>query len=513
MGTLSQSLSLRVAQKQVLTQSLAQLVKLLHCNRLELRDLIDQELAANPVLEETAEADEATQEEVQAALEAERVAEPLAESVSDMLRPPDEAEPDSPPEMADAESTVPSESPAASDSFDEIDFGSYFDDYLDPGFKSPAAENPDRPSFDTFLSSRETLAEHLERQLALEVLAEPVRDAAHVIVGNLDDNGYLPVPIEEVAREADCAPEAAAFALKKVQSFDPAGVGARDLRECLLIQLESRGARDGLAWTIASQHLELVQAKRWKDLARTLGRPLAHVEIALNVIRQLDPRPGLKYTTPPAQKVEPDVYIVKDGNDYTIQLNDDDLPQLRLSPSYRRMLDRSAQEAQETRDARSYIRERYNSALQLLKNIEQRRQTILRVCQLVVDRQRDMLDHGVERLRPMMIKDLAEEIGVHPSTVSRAVANKYAHTPQGVFELRWFFSEGVQGPSGSETPLFLLKRRVKKMIEEEDPRKPLTDEQIMARLLEEGIEVTRRTVAKYREDMNIPSTHQRRVRP
>lgn len=513
MGTLSQSLSLRVAQKQVLTQSLAQLVKLLHCNRLELKDLIDQEMAANPVLEETAEADEATQEEVQAALEAERVAEPLSDTVVEMLRAPVDSEPDAAPEGSDAEPAAAADPPAVSDSFDEIDFGSYFDDYLDPGFKSPAAESVERPSFDTFLSSRVTLSEHLERQLALEVLAEPVRDAAHVIVGNLDDNGYLTVPLEEVAREADCAPDAAAFALKKIQSFDPAGVGARDLRECLLIQLDGRGARGGVAWAIADAHLELVQAKRWKDLARVLGRPLAHVEIALGIIRQLDPRPGLKHTTPPAQKVEPDVYIVKEGNDYTIQLNDDDLPQLRLSPSYRRMLDRHAQEAQEARDARTYIRERYNSALQLLKNIEQRRQTILRVCQLIVERQRDMLEAGVDRLRPMMIKDLAEEIGVHPSTVSRAVANKFAHTPQGVFELRWFFSEGVQGPSGSETPLFILKRRVKKMIEDEDPRKPLTDEQITARLLEEGIEVTRRTVAKYREDMNIPSTHQRRTRP
>jgi RNA polymerase sigma-54 factor len=207
--------------------------------------------------------------------------------------------------------------------------------------------------------------------------------------------------------------------------------------------------------------------------------------------------------------VEPDVYIFKEGEDYVIQLNDDDLPQLRLNRQYRRMLDRNQEP---NKEVRNYVRERYASAIQLMKNIEQRRQTILKVCEAIVRRQRGFLDHGLDHLKPMMIKEIAEEIGVHPSTVSRAVANKYAHTPQGVFELRYFFSEAVQGPSGAETPLLLLKRKVKKMIEEEDPAHPLTDEQITARLQAEGIHVTRRTVAKYREDMKIPSTHHRRVR-
>ena len=203
--------------------------------------------------------------------------------------------------------------------------------------------------------------------------------------------------------------------------------------------------------------------------------------------------------------MEPDVYISKDGDDYLIQVNDEDIPQLRLNPQYRRMLDR---DQEPNRDVRNYVKERYASAIQLMKNIEQRKQTILKVCQSVVRRQMDFLEHGIDQLKPMMIKEIAEEIGVHPSTVSRAVSNKYAHTPQGVFELRYFFSEAVQGPSGGATPLLILKRRVKKMIEEEDSAHPLTDEQITERLQAEGIQVTRRTVAKYREDMRIPSTHQ-----
>jgi len=264
-----------------------------------------------------------------------------------------------------------------------------------------------------------------------------------------------------------------------------------------------------VAWQIVHDHLKLVELRQLKEIARLLRRPIEHVQLAVQVIKHLDPRPGLRYSGPGARQVEPDVYISKDGEDYLISINDDDVPQLRLNPQYRRMLDR---DQEPNRDVRNYVKERYASAIQLMKNIEQRKQTILKVCQSVVRRQMDFLEHGIDCLKPMMIKEIAEEIGVHPSTVSRAVSNKYAHTPQGVYELRYFFSEAVQGPSGGGTPLLILKRWVKKMIEQEDPAHPLTDEQITERLQAEGIQVTRRTVAKYREDMRIPSTHQRRVR-
>jgi len=239
------------------------------------------------------------------------------------------------------------------------------------------------------------------------------------------------------------------------------------------------------------------------------GPPLEHIEIAIDMIRHLDPKPGLRYSGAGARVVEPDVYIIKDSDNYIIELNDDDLPQLRLNREYLKMLDR---EKEPDKDVRNYVKERFSSAAMLIKNIEQRKHTIMRVCQCVVDRQKEFLDLGIQQLRPMMIKEVAEEIGVHASTVSRAVAGKYVHTPQGVFELRFFFSEAVQGPSGSSTPLLVLKQKVKKIIDEEDPKKPLTDEQITARLQQEGFEVTRRTVAKYREDLKIPSTHQRRVK-
>ena len=378
-----------------------------------------------------------------------------------------------------------------------------------PGYKSPASENVEKPSFETFLSSPVTLSDHLHSQLALIALTEQVRDAAETIIGNLNENGYLMLTPEELASSGDHAPVDVAEALRVVHTLDPAGVGSANLRECLLLQLESRGGKGGLAWRFVFDHLKMLELRQMKDLAKVLHRPTEHIQVAVDVIRHLDPRPGLRYSGPGARQVEPDVYISKDGEDYLISVNDDDIPQLRLNPQYRRMLDR---DQEPNRDVRNYVKERYASAIQLMKNIEQRKQTILKVCQSVVRRQVDFLENGIDCLKPMMIKEIAEEIGVHPSTVSRAVSSKYAHTPQGVFELRYFFSEAVQGPSGGALPLLILKRKVKKMIEEENATHPLTDEQITERLQGEGIQVTRRTVAKYREDMRIPSTHQRRVR-
>jgi len=539
---LSQRLQLKVAQKQILTPGLVQMVTVLQLNRLELKDMIISEIAQNPVLEESAEGgEELTPEEVQAMLEAERVVDPSDRSILEASNgaaseaaaeieavesyAAGEPEPSvieiaaAPEAILDGDvAAAPPATPEApveeprtdKDPFDEIDFGSFFDDYLDPGYKSPASESVEKPSFETFLSSPVTLADHLQSQLSVLVMPESIRDAADNIIGNLDEYGRVSASLEEIAETGQHTMQEVEEALRIVQTLDPAGIAARDLRECLLLQLESRGAKDGVAWMIVDTHLKQLQSRQYREMARALGRPLEHIQIAVDVIRHLDPWPGLRHSGPGARQVEPDVYISKDGDDYLIQLNEDEIPQLRLNAQYKRMLDRDQEPSKEVRN---YVKERYASALQLMKNIEQRKNTILRVCQSIVRRQLDFLEHGIDRLKPMMIKEVAEEIGVHPSTVSRAVASKYAHTPQGVFELRYFFSEAVQGVAGSATPLLILKRRVKKMIEEEDPSKPLTDEQITARLRSEGIDVTRRTVAKYREDMKIPSTHQRRVRP
>jgi RNA polymerase sigma-54 factor len=314
-------------------------------------------------------------------------------------------------------------------------------------------------------------------------------------------------------------------ALEVVRQLDPPGVGCRDLRECLLRQLryhqqqlthsknvEKPGngtaqlLQDAIA--VVDGHLRALQSKQFKEIGKAIGRPVDAVQQAIDYIRTLDPRPGLQYNKVQARLIEPDVAFIKHGDEWLVLMNDDDLPQLRLNPAYKKLVTRETND----KNTRDYVKERYKSAIQLIKNIEQRKQTITKVCYCIVARQYDFLEMGIDHLKPMMIKEVAEEIGVHPSTVSRAVASKYAHTPQGVFELRYFFSESVQGPEGGNTSLLILKRRVKKLIDEEDPARPLTDEQLTRILQSQGIQVTRRTVAKYREDMRIPSTHQRRVK-
>jgi RNA polymerase sigma-54 factor len=532
MSLLSPRLDLRVAQKQILTPGLVQMVTVLQLNRLELKEMITQEIVKNPVLEEaTEEGEEVTPEELLPLLEAEPDSDPADRQILEAAVLNESGSVDgnagdvaingsvfadaeetaatvTGPESAPSATSDPLEAPAAADPFDEIDFGSFFDDYLDPGYKSPASEAVEKPSFETFLSAPETLGDYLRRGLSMSLVPDPVRDAAESIIGNLDDDGYLSASLEEIAAAGEHTMEQVDLGLKAVQALE-AGIAAHDLRECMLLQIESVNGKGGVAWQIVSDHMRLLEMRQFKELARVLGRPPEHIEIAVNMIRHLNPRPGLRYSGAGARVIEPDVYLIKDGDDYIIQMNDEEVPQLRLNVQYRRMLDRENGASKEVRD---YVRERYSSAIQLMKNIEQRKQTILKVCQAIVRRQTEFLANGIDCLKPMMIKEVAEEVGVHPSTVSRAVASKYAHTPQGVFELRYFFSEAVQGPLGSFTPLLLLKRKVKKMIEEEDRSKPLTDERITALLEADGINVTRRTVAKYREDMKIPSTHQRRQR-
>jgi RNA polymerase sigma-54 factor len=474
-------LHLKVAQKQILTPGLVQMVSVLALNKLELREMINQEMVANPVLEELPE-------EVPSLDEVERKK---------------EAEP---PALSPAEQA--SRNGDTKDSFEQIDFGSFFDDYLDPGYKSPEAEIVERPSFENFLSEPTTLSDYLEWQLSLSVCPDKVREAGHSIIGNLNEDGYLTATVEEILESGEHKLEDVNQALALVQQFDPLGIAARDVRECLLIQLRTLAPKDLLAQQVVSEHLKQVQNKQFREIARALDRPLKNIERCVELIRKLDPRPGQRYNRSEARLIEPDVAIVKAGDSYQVVMNEDGLPQLRLSHRYRRMLG----EGNTSREVRNYVKERFTSAIQLIKNIEQRKQTIIRVCETVIRRQREFLDKGIDYLRPMMIKEVAEEVGVHPSTVSRAVANKYAHTPQGVYELRYFFSEAVQGPAGGSTSLINLKRLVKKLIEEEDTSHPLTDEQITLRLREQGFCVTRRTVAKYREDLRIPSTHQRRVK-
>jgi RNA polymerase sigma-54 factor len=482
------------------------MVSVLALNKLELKDMIHGELVENPVLEEIDESMETIEER--------------AGREGDRERSAEEAATES--ERKDA------------DPFEEMDFGSYFQDYLDPGYRTGSSfEDFDKPSFEHFLSQPSTLADHLMWQLGSMPLSAELSAAAELIVGNLNEDGYLTATAEELAVFLEQSmPDTDTLAFVEqarllVGRLDPVGVGARDLRECLLRQLEVRrreadsaARRDPAspatqlaavletAECVVDLYLPLLQKKDMRELVRLCRRPAEIVQDAVEAIRRLDPRPGQRYHLSATRLIEPDVAFLKRDGEYVVVMNEEDLPSLRLSQSYRRML----REKTVDRDVKDYVKERYKSAIQLLRNIEQRKNTIVRTCESIVRRQQDFLERGVEALHPMMIKEVAEEIGVHPSTVSRAVANKYVHTTQGVYELRFFFSEGVNGPEGGDLPLLLLKRRVKKLIDEEDPSRPWTDDYLAAELQRQGIKVTRRTVAKYREDMQIPSTHQRRQR-
>ncbi|HEU5350512.1 MAG TPA: RNA polymerase sigma-54 factor [Terracidiphilus sp.] len=531
MALLQPKLNLKVSQRQVLTPGLMQMVSVLALNKLELKEMIDAEMVENPVLEEI---DESV---------------PMLDEVAGQQERQEREE-----RLEHLEASAAEPEPAPQDPFNEIDFGSYFQDYLDPGFKTQQEyEDNERPSFENFLSQPTTLADHLAWQIGALKLDSELAAAAEFVIGNLDEDGYLTASEEELAGAfgqfprtqgsgEDAARELLRQAIDLVQHLDPAGVAARDLRECLLnqiaaqqaeyaqvyarkeadaeedlhtsihaaaeVQLEERRRSMEVAVLIVDRHLPLMQKRDLKDLAKAAQVTVEEAQAGVEFIRTLDPRPGRLYNREQTRLIEPDVVFTKRGGEWVVTMNEEDLPSLRLSQRYRRMLVADGTD----KEVKEYVKERFRSAMQLMRNIAQRRNTILRTCDVIVRRQQDFLDQGIEALRPMMIKEVAEEIGVHPSTVSRAVANKYAHTPQGVIELRFFFSEGANGPEGADTPLLVLKRKVRKLIEDEDPKRPLTDDQIAALLQSLGIQLTRRTVAKYREDMNIPSTHQRRRR-
>jgi len=561
MALLQPRMNLNVSQRQVLTPGLMQMVSVLALNKLELKEMIDAEMVENPVLEEI---DESV---------------PMLDEVAGRQERQEREE-----RIALGEQGAEEAPAAAKDAFAEIDFGSYFRDYLDPGYRTqPEYEESDKPSFENFLSQPTTLSDHLAWQLGALTLDPALHLAAEYVIGNLNEDGYLATGEEELAQgfhqdaesetgqqgsngrapaalpepEASAAQELGGLDLEPgreldlemvrrgidlVQHLDPAGVGARDLRECLLLQiaaqqhefshlyakhgsepeedphgsfraeaeahLEERRRSMEVAALIVDRHLQLLQKRDVKDLARAAQITPAEAHAGVEFIRTLDPRPGRLYNREQTRLIEPDVVFLKRGGEWVVSMNEEDLPSLRLSRRYRQMLTAEGTD----KEVKDYVKERFRSALQLMRNIAQRKSTILRTCEVIVRRQQEFLELGVEALHPMMIKEVAEEIGVHPSTVSRAVANKYAHTPQGVIELRFFFSEGSNGPEGADTPLLVLKRKVKKLIEEEDARHPLTDDQLAAVLQSQGIQLTRRTVAKYREDMNIPSTHQRRRR-
>jgi RNA polymerase sigma-54 factor len=474
---ISQKLHTKLVQKLILTPSLQQAIKLLPMSTLELADLLNQEMVENPLLEEV----------------------PTEE-----LQPAEQQQPEK------QEAQPATEKP---DTWDDADYDYFFGDYLDDGYRSRTpSEVKELPPIENTLSTAASLSDHLFWQLSLQTNDEAVKEIGRAIIGNLDDDGYLVASVEEIAAMGEWPVADVEKALQHVQTFDPIGVAARDLQECLWLQIRHLGLEGTPSEKIVTEHLRLLQNHQVPEIARKLGMPIEELKQHIEIIRNLDPKPGSRYNPSQSQYVIPDVYVVKVEDQYVAMLNEEGLPQLRISPVYRRLLDKSGQAGgEEAGETRAYVKDKFRSALWLIKSVDQRQKTIHKVATSIINFQREFLDQGIEYLRPLVLRDVANDIGMHESTVSRVVNNKYMHTPQGVFEMKYFFHSGISSSYGESVSSVTIKQRIRKIIENEDPRKPLSDSKIVSILQKEGLMLARRTIAKYREELKIPTSNQRKV--
>jgi RNA polymerase sigma-54 factor len=467
---LEYKLNVKLIQRLVMTPSLQQAIKLLQMSKLELVEEVQQELEENPVLEETVGETGPTQEA----------------------------------------SESPGDQEESKDPFDEIDFESYFQDV--EGYRPrPAIETGvELPTFENTLAETTSLADHLVWQLDLNAPDAKTKEIGRSIIGNLNEDGYLRATLEEIQLMGDFTREDVEGALRLIQAFDPVGVAARDLVECLCVQLRHLGEEGTPAETIVRCHMDKLQKRRFKELAEALGLDMEDLQAEVEIIRGLDPRPGSKYSAERSHYVVPDVYVLKIDEDYQVILNEDGLPRLRISPIYRRMVARGA-DGRTSAEAKEYVRNKLRSAFRLIKSLEERQRTIYKVAASIVKFQRSFLDAGIEHLRPLVLRDVADDIGMHESTVSRVVNNKYMHTHRGLFEMRFFFHSGIPSTRGGENVSSLtVKERIRKIVSAEDTGRPYSDAAIVKILKAEGLQIARRTVAKYREELKIPSSSARR---
>jgi RNA polymerase sigma-54 factor len=463
-------IQLKTAQKLVMTAMLQQAIKLLPLSRLELVQKVHQEMLENPFLEDAAAQDEEVGTDV----------------AEDGLT--QETEEASPPDL-------------------DVDWEVYLQDSADdPGF--PMDTGKEIPSLEATLKNETSLTDYLLWQLSLATHSDAEKEIGAYLIGNIDDNGYLQGSLEEVAEELGVSIESVHHMLQAIQSFDPAGIGARDLQECLLIQLGQLDMQDSLAGRIVETYLERLDERYFQRIAKELGVTLEEVIAAVKLIRELDPKPGDRYNADRVEYIVPDVVVVKIGDDYQVGLNDDGMPKLRINSLYQGILRRSDSMQGDTRE---YLEEKFRSAVWLMKSIEQRRQTLLKVSVSLCKFQREFLDKGLSALKPLVLKDVADDIGMHESTVSRVTTNKYIHTPQGVFELKFFFHSGLDSFGGGDsTSSVSVKEIIRKAVAAEDSHKPLTDQQLVDMLEKQEIKIARRTVAKYRQELRIPPASRRK---
>jgi len=479
--------NLKLAQQLVMTPQLQQAIKLLQLSRLEMVDMINQELEENPLLEENAPEDISLEETP-------------TEDDTLMTVQGDE--------LKAVEHTT--EITGEGDGREDFDWDNYLEDYGPIG-ASYEKRDDDNTSWDNLLTKTPSLTDHLMWQLKLSTFTELEMRIGEQIIGNIDQNGYLAATIEEIATQENVAPAAVVDVLSKIQAFDPPGIAARDLKECLLIQARMLGIKNSmLVERIIQDHLKDLEIKNYSLISRKLKVSLTEVMEAVSIISAMDPKPGSAFQEDKVQTIIPDVYVIKSGNEYKIVLNDDGLPRLRISNFYREIM-AGLDGSKEGETGKKYIRERVQSATWLIKSIQQRQKTIYKVADSIVRFQKDFFNKGISNLKPLVLRDVALDVEMHESTISRVVTNKYMQTPAGLFELKYFFSSGISTTGGDSIASKSVKEEIRKMISEEDPRKPLSDSEIVEKLASLGINIARRTVAKYREMMNVlPSSRRKK---
>jgi RNA polymerase sigma-54 factor len=467
---LEMKMNLRLSQQLIMTPQLQQAIKLLQLNHLEMVDQIQQELVENPVLEELPEAPEENPREL----------------------------PDAGPEVA----LVADERKAESD----IDWAAYLSRRSVSDYRG-GYDDEDRETIESTITRTADLSSHLEWQLQMADLDVESKAAGLILIGYINDDGYLGAPLDEIAAKEKIDPEFLEWVLEKIQAFDPPGVGARDLQECLTLQLNVLGIEDSIVHDMIRDHMHDLERHDYKRIAKVLDCDFDDILEAVKIIRQLEPKPGRPFAGERTQYIAPDIYVQKVGDEFVITLNDDGLPKLKISNYYKQILQNKARATKVEHD---YIQDKMRGAVWLIRSIHQRQRTIYRVTESIVKFQREFFDRGVKHLRPLILRDIAEDIGMHESTVSRVTTNKYVHTPQGIFELKYFFNSGIAGDDGAVASES-VKDTIGKIVAEEDPQKPLSDQRIVEILQErEGLDIARRTVTKYREMLGIMSSTKRK---
>ena len=486
---------LRLSQQLVMTPQLQQAIKLLQLSRMELVDVVREEMLENPILEDGGEnAPDAAKAVDAKTVESASDAERAGETELPVVEVPAEAQ---------GTQEVQAES-RADGAVAEFDWEGYLENQAQsapmPSYKS---NNEDMPSLEATLTRGTSLFDHLEWQLKLGHFTHEEDGIAMLIIGNLTQEGYLQEPIEDLAEEAGVGVELAEAVLRRVQEFDPVGVAARTLKECLLIQARHFGHDDEVLVAMIERHLPNLEKKNFTAIAKDLNQPVEEIYEAAKVLREFDPKPGRQYTAEEPTYITPDVFIHKVGDKYFVVANDDGLPKLNISDVYRTALVGGTK-------AKEYIQEKLRSAQWLIRSIQQRQRTIVRVTESILKFQRDFFEKGTAHLKPLILRDVADDIGMHESTVSRVTTNKYVHTPQGIFELKYFFNSGISRTDGDDLASEAVKLKIKQIISTESPKNPHSDQKIVELLRDQNIEIARRTVAKYREQLRILSSSKRR---